>query len=393
MDGRGESVIRAMGLALLILMATSAAKAAEIRLGWLGMRPASDRAVSVLDGPPPDDVGLAGLRQAIADDNAGGRFLNQTYRLEEITLSAEAEAGSALARLARSGIRFVVADLPAPLLLNLASSPDGTGMLFLNAGAEDDSLREGQCRRNVLHTIPSRAMQADALAQVMIRRNWKRWAMLVGPGPEDGLRAAALRRAARKFGAKIASEKPWTYTRDAQRNAEGELAAITRDWSYDILMVADETDEFGDVAMFNTFDPRPVAGTQGLTASAWHPAHDQWGATQLQNRFRAQSRRAMTEHDFAAWTAGRAVGEAAMRSRSTDPDRIMATLRSEDFALAVYKGRTASFRAWDGQLRQPMLVGWARAVVAVAPQEGFLHPITDLDTLGADKGENVCVSH
>ncbi|KIL99490.1 hypothetical protein CCC_04006 [Paramagnetospirillum magnetotacticum MS-1] len=382
-----------MGLALAILMVTTAAEAAEIGLGWLGLRPVSDRPVTVLDGPPPADLGLAGLRQAIADNNAGGRFLGQSYRLDAITLTNEAEAEPALVRLAQSGIRFVVTDLPAPLLSTLAALPAAAGLVFLNSGAEDDSLREGQCRRNLLHTIPSRAMQADALAQLLVRRNWKKWALLVGPAPEDGLRAAALRRAARKFGARIVAEKPWTFTRDAQRNAEGEVAALTRDWSYDVLMVADETGEFGDTAMFNTFDPRPVAGTQGLGASAWHPAHDQWGANQLQNRFRAQNHRAMTELDFAAWTAGRAIGEAAMRARATDPERIEATLRAENFALAVYKGRTASFRPWDGQLRQPMLVGWARAVVAAAPQEGLLHPITDLDTLGTDKGENLCVLH
>ncbi len=370
--------------AFVLLFLAQAARADEIRIAWLG-RPPVERAPTVLDGPPAKDAGLAGLRLAVADNNAGGRFVGQSFRL------VEAAPGPGLAeKLARDGIRFVVADLPAADLLTLADSLKDA--VLFNAGAEDDSLREKDCRANLLHTLPSRAMQADALAQVLVRRNWKKWAMLVGPAPEDQSRAAAIRRAARKFGAKIVAEKPWTYTRDAQRNAEGEVALLTRDWSYDVLMVADETDEFGDLAVFNTFDPRPVAGTQGLSASAWHPAHDQWGATQAQNRFRAQAGRAMAERDFAAWVAGRAVGEAAMRAKSADPERIAAMLRDPDFALPVYKGRTAGFRPWDGQLRQPMLVGWARGVVATAPQEGFLHPVTDLDTLGTDRGENACVS-
>ena len=80
-----------------------------------------------------------------------------------------------------------------------------------------------------------------------------------------------------------------------------------------------------------------------------------------------------------------------MRAKSSEPARIAAMIRSPDFALPVYKGRNGGFRPWDGQLRQPMLVAWARNVVATAPQEGFLHPVTDLDTLGTDKGENACV--
>lgn len=368
---------------LMVLAAT--ARADEVRVAWLGAPPTGDRAPTVLDGPSPRDLGLAGLRLAMADNNAGGRFSGQSFRLVEM------EAGpDVLGRLGREGVRFVVADLPSADLLVLADRARGSGLVLINAGAQDDSLREGECRTGLLHTMPSRAMQADALAQVLVRRDWRKWGLLVGPAPADQLRAAAIRRAARKFGARIVHEKPWTFTRDPQRNAEGEVAAITRDWSYDVLMVADESDEFGDTAVFNTFQPRPVAGTQGLVASAWHPAHDQWGATQAQHRFRAQAGRPMAEKDFAAWVAGRAIGEAVLRARSADARRIEAALRDPAFALPVYKGRAAGFRPWDGQLRQPMLVGWARAVVAVSPQEGFLHPLTDLDTLGTDKGENAC---
>lgn len=385
-------MLRAVFFLLLLLPALAApALAEDVRLAWLGTPPADDAAPTVLDGPVPVDRGLAGLRLAIADDNAGGRFVGQHFALTEMVLAADTPPDSVVAKLAAQNIRFAVADLPAAQLLKLADAAKQSGLTLFNAGAEEDALRESECRANVLHTIPSRAMEADALAQVLVRRNWMKWALLVGPAPQDQLRAAALRRSAAKFGARIVEEKPWTYTRDAQRTAIGEVAAITRDWSYDVLLVADETDEFGDVAVFNTFQPRVVAGTQGLVASAWHPAHDQWGATQAQNRFRAQSGRAMGERDFAAWVAGRAVAEAAMKAKSADPQRITAMLHDPEFGLPVYKGRAASFRPWDGQLRQPMLVGWARAVVATAPQEGFLHPITDLDTLGTDQGEKKCV--
>jgi ABC transporter substrate binding protein (PQQ-dependent alcohol dehydrogenase system) len=63
---------------------------------------------------------------------------------------------------------------------------------------------------------------------------------------------------------------------------------------------------------------------------------------------------------------------------------------SPAFALQGYKGNPLSFRPWDGQMRQPVLLAAPRSLVAVAPIEGFLHPKTELDTLGVDEPETAC---
>ena len=47
---------------------------------------------------------------------------------------------------------------------------------------------------------------------------------------------------------------------------------------------------------------------------------EQWGARQLQSRFQRQAKRLMGLRDYTAWLAVRAVGEAAVRTRSTDPE-------------------------------------------------------------------------
>ena len=376
---------------LLSLTASAAADQPEtLRLAWLGMRPADDRPRSFIDGAAPTDEGLAGLRLAVAEGNASGRFLHQSYALDETWLPADGDAAAALRKLAASGIRFVVADLPAAVLAKAALDPDAAKLLIFNAGATDDSLRNKDCRANVLHTIPSRAMLTDALAQFLVKKTWTRWLLVTGPDAASQAYAVALRRAAAKFGAKLVDEKAWTYTRDARHTAEDEVSALTQGGSYDVVVVADEASDFGDLVPYDTWLARPVAGTSGLVAAAWHPAHEQWGAAQLQNRFRAQSGRAMSDKDYAAWEGGRAVAEAAMRLHSLDVPRIVAAIRGENFALAAFKGRSLSFRSWDGQLRQSILIAWPRAVVSVAPEDGFLHPVTDLDTLGTDKGESAC---
>jgi ABC transporter substrate binding protein (PQQ-dependent alcohol dehydrogenase system) len=58
--------------------------------------------------------------------------------------------------------------------------------------------------------------------------------------------------------------------------------------------------------------------------------------------------------------------------------------------LAAFKGVKLSFRPWDGQLRQPILLADADSLVSVSPQPGFLHQFSELDTLGIDRPETKC---
>jgi ABC transporter substrate binding protein (PQQ-dependent alcohol dehydrogenase system) len=94
--------------------------------------------------------------------------------------------------------------------------------------------------------------------------------------------------------------------------------------------------------------------------------------------------------DYAAWMAVRAIGEAATRIRSTDAATIAKYLRGDSFDLAAFKGVKLTFRPWDGQLRQPILLADANSLVSVSPQPGFLHQYSELDTLGFDRPETKC---
>ncbi len=80
----------------------------------------------------------------------------------------------------------------------------------------------------------------------------------------------------------------------------------------------------------------------------------------------------MTERDYGVWMAVRAVGEGgdanAVRSR---PRTSAAYVRSPEFELAAFKGQGLTFRDWNGQLRQPILIAGPRVLVSVSPQEGI----------------------
>jgi ABC transporter substrate binding protein (PQQ-dependent alcohol dehydrogenase system) len=101
----------------------------------------------------------------------------------------------------------------------------------------------------------------------------------------------------------------------------------------------------------------------------------------------------MTELDMAAWTACRIIGEAASRTKSVDPAKIVQDIKSADFGVAAYKGQKLSLRNWDWQLRQPILLSDGHTVVSISPQPGFLHQVTELDTLGIDRPESKCKLH
>lgn len=306
------------------------------------------------------------------------------------------DAVAAATAMADGGIRFLTACLPAAVLRQVLDAPALRDVLILNAAAPEDALRNGSCRPNLLHTAVSHAMLADGLAQYLVWKRWPRWFLVVGRQPGDALYAAALHRAAERFGAEIVAEKPWRFEMCQGRTDTGhvtlqtEIPAFTRVRDYDVLVVADEGDEFGAYLEGRTARPRPVAGTHGLVATGWSPVTEAWGATQLQNRFRSLAGRRMTARDYAAWLAVRAVGQAAVHGRTSDPAAIAARMRDPDFLLAGFKGQGLSFRDWDGQMRQPVLIAGPRLLVSASPQPGFLHQVTPLDTLGHDRPESGC---
>jgi len=385
-----------VGGLILALMATLAmAEPLAVQIGYLG-RAEKKATISLLDVPPDND-GVAGVRLALEDNNTTGKFLNQHFTLEQVRIKEGDDPVAAVSQLADRGISFFIVDLPADALLKVADAGRPRGLVFFNAGAIDDRLREEDCRPNVIHAAPTRSMLADGLAQYLVAKRWTRWLLVAGSHEPDKLYADALRRAAGRFGARIVQERVFEDTGGARRTDSG-LVQIQRQMplflqgapEHDVLVAADESEVFASYLPYRTREPRPVAGSAGLIPRSWDAAHDQWGANQLQNRFTQMFSRRMTALDGQAWTAARMIGEAASRVRSADPKAIVDYLKGPDFALAAFKGQKLTLRDWNLQLRQPVLLADGRTIAAVSPQEGFLHQFSELDTLGFDRPETKC---
>jgi ABC transporter substrate binding protein (PQQ-dependent alcohol dehydrogenase system) len=377
------------------LAAAPATDPTEIRIGYL--RHVEPKLTLSLLQAPPDNDGVAGAQVAVDDNNTTGAFLNQRFSLQEVRLKGTDDPAAAARVLADRGVALIIAGLGADVLLKASDAGRPPGLVFFNAGAIDDRLREEDCRDNVIHTAPTRSMLADALAQYLAWKQWRRWLLVVGSHPADKLYADALRRAARRFGARIVQERVFEDTGGARRTDTGvvqvqrQIPVFTQEApAYDVLVAADESEVFANHLPYRTWDARPVAGSAGLVPTSWDASHGQWGAYQMQNRFMARFSRRMTALDMQAWSAARMIGEAASRTRSAEVKDIVGFIKGPDFAVAAFKGQRLTLRPWNLQLRQPILLADGRMVVSVSPQEGFLHQVSELDTLGFDRPESKC---
>lgn len=378
-----------IAMAVAILVPAGLWAETSLTIGYLKIAQPRPPTLSNLD-PVPEDSGLAGARTGLQDNLTTGKFLDQTYELITAAVG-EGEDPLAAARAMLAVTPYLVIDAGAADLLNIADLSEASTALLFNVSAGAPDLRSGNCRANLLHTAASDAMRTDALAQVLVQKRWDDLVMIVGTHAVDQSYAEAMRHSLTKFGLRLEGEKTWVFDADMRRNAAQEVPLFTQDFGdYDALILADEVHDFGRYVLYNTWAARPVVGSEGLSAVAWSPVIEQWGAAQLQSRFTEQNGREMNAQDYAAWAALRTLGEAVTRTNASDVATLRGYILSDEFELAGFKGRPLSYRDWNGQLRQPIAVAHPRALVAQAPLEGFLHQVNEMDSLGLDRPESMC---
>ncbi|HEX7887897.1 MAG TPA: branched-chain amino acid ABC transporter substrate-binding protein [Ramlibacter sp.] len=309
-----------------------------------------------------------------------------------LTSEAPDAAGvpAALQQLVLKGVRHVILELPAAGVAAATAAAAGQDVILFNAAAPEDALRAAQCAPHLLHTLPSHAMQMDAIAQLLVARKWIRPLVLTGPTPADRLLISAWQRSAKRFGVRPVAEKAFRLSNDPRERDLGNVRLLTSDRDYDAVVVLDAQGEFAREVPYRTVLPRPVLGSNGLVAQAWSPFHERYGAPQLSRRFLRRTQRPMGSYDWATWMAARSAAEVAGAFNKSTVAQQLQALRQGAIAVDGYKGQRLSYRAWDGQLRQPLLLAHGGGIADMAPIEGFLHPRSVLDTLGYDAPESGC---
>ena len=334
-----------------------------------------------------DGVRLAAKDSAFEFDAAGLSLV-----VKEVVLPDAAALPQALAELKAARVQHVVADLPRAELLQLVQAVPAAlgGAVVFNTALDDDSLRAAQCAAHLLHTAPSRAMLSDALGQYLVSRNWRKALLLQGPLPGDAAQGEAFNRSARRYGIKIVETRPFKLSGDPRERDLGNTRLLTGDRDHEFVAVMDSDGEFARTVPYATQWPRPVVGANGLVAAAWHPQWERHGGPQLSRRFARLANRPMQAHDWSAWAAGRAVAAVVLAMPRAPVSQQLKALRGGPVIIDGFKGQRLSFRAWDGQLRQPLFLSHGDGVVGTAPLEGVLHPKEVLDTLGVDQPESAC---
>ncbi|MET3442841.1 ABC transporter substrate binding protein (PQQ-dependent alcohol dehydrogenase system) [Variovorax paradoxus] len=308
----------------------------------------------------------------------------------EVALTATPAASFEAARAAavaaeKNGAAVLLTDLPADWTLAVA---DAVKLPVLNLSDASDRLRQQDCRARMFHLVPSERMRSDALAQTLVSRKWNKLLLLVGGGPQDALRAATAQASIKRYGLQVVASKPFKLSADPRERDLANPLLLTAGNSYDAVWVVDSDGEFARTLPYRTVLPRPVVGDGGLVALAWHAQFERYGAPQVSRRFAKAAKRPMTAHDWSAWMAGKTLAAVAIAAPK-GPNAAWAQAIAKS-ALDGSKGTGLSFRAWDGQLRQPMLLTDGQGVIAQAPAEGVLHARNVLDTLGADAPEKLC---
>jgi ABC transporter substrate binding protein (PQQ-dependent alcohol dehydrogenase system) len=330
-------------------------------------------------GPVADALKVALAESQIELDGAGATLAIDTVAVADAN-AAKAAAGNA----EKGGAAALVTDLPASWTLAAA---DGSRLPVLNVATADDRLRGADCRRNLWHVGLSERMRADALAQTLVARKWTQVLLLTGPSEADRERSATVQAAIKRYGLKLVAAKPFKLSADPRERELGNTLLLTQG-SYDAVWVVDSDGEFAQALPYRTALPRPVVGDGGLVALAWSSRFDRFGAPQVSRRLLKEAGRRMEAHDWSAWMAGKALVAAAVAAPKGPVTALVKAL--DTIEVDGSKGVAMSFRTWDGQLRQPLLLTDGQAVIGSAPVEGVLHPRNTLDTLGADAPEKLC---
>jgi ABC transporter substrate binding protein (PQQ-dependent alcohol dehydrogenase system) len=381
--------------AAVIFLAAVPGWAATITIGYVELQ-GDPRYDPVLGS---EDIVLAtrhhpfsGAEIALDEAKPLAPIIHQDFALDRVTVKSRDELVPAVnAAITDKGEHFLVLDLPDDAVALLGQALRGRrDVLLFNATATADALRRKLCAPELVHTIPSLAMETDAVAQYLVFHKWREVLVLQGPRLADQVLADAFAHSAAKFGAEVVDRRRFRLGNDPRQRDEDDVALLTAtDSDYDTVFVADSDGEFGRGVPYRTTRPRPVVGSVGLIADAWDWTWDRYGAPQLTGRFLARTGRHMTGLDWAAWIAAKMVVQASLLTHGGNFAPMRAVIL-DDTPFDGVKGLAVGVRPWDHQLRQAILLSTADAVVASAPLPGFLHETNELDTLGDDRPETPC---
>ncbi|MDG2000490.1 MAG: amino acid ABC transporter substrate-binding protein [Alphaproteobacteria bacterium] len=334
---------------------------------------------------------IAGARLGLKDIKPFQRMAKVKFKLMSLRIkNIDTAANDILNHINSNNIKIILLDLPVTKLLNVVNKISNLNIAVINISSKNNELRSSNCNQNLFHTIPSERMLSDSLAQYLSDKKWRKVLMLTGPLEIDKAKSESFIESAKQFGLKIIDNRNFLLGNDPRARDQNDLDFLTGSAKYDAVYVSDTHKEFSYRVPFATHIPSAVIGSSGLTPRAWHWSYLRHGAPQVHGRFERMNQRRMTEEDWAAWIAMRAIAEALVRFKDNENFSFHDSFVSENFKLDGSKGPVLSFRKWNRQLRQPIMLSTDNWVTSIAPLESFVHRENNLDTIGIDSKTSKC---
>ena len=333
---------------------------------------------------------FAGAMVAYKESEKLFNIVGKKMEITRIKVENIDEVFSKINELVEDNTNFFLVDAQKDFFKDLSKLKSKNVAIF-NITEQDNSLRQENCDNRVFHAIPSYSMLTDSIAQYLVFKNWSKILVLEGPYEKDNEISNSFQNSAKKYGLEIVEIKEFILSNDPRKREENNLTLLTTGKKYDVIYLADSDGEFGRYLPYSTKLSRLVVGSTGLTPETWHWSFERHGAPQLNSRFaEIESSRRMSNYDWAAWASINTIFKSSMKSKSTDFSEIVNFFTNAKFGLDGFKGPRLSFRSWNNQLRQPVLLSTHNALIKKTPIQGFLHEKNNLDTLGIDETETKC---
>ena len=334
---------------------------------------------------------IAGAKLGLKDIKPFQRMAKVKFKLMSLRIkNIDTASNDILNHINSNNIKIILLDLPAAELSNVVNKISNLNLVVINISSKNNELRSSNCNQNLFHTIPSERMLSDSLAQYLSDKKWRKVLILTGPLEIDKAKSESFIESAKQFGLKIVDNRNFLLGNDPRARDQNDLDFLTGSAKYDAVYISDTHKEFSYGVPFATHIPSAVIGSSGLTPRAWHWSYLRHGAPQVHGRFERMNQRRMTEEDWAAWVAMRAIAEALVRFKDNENFSFHNSFVSENFKLDGSKGPVLNFRKWNRQLRQPIMLSTDNWVTSIAPLESFVHRENNLDTIGIDSKTSKC---
>jgi ABC-type branched-subunit amino acid transport system substrate-binding protein len=188
---------------------------------------------------PESDAALQGVQLGAAEAEHTAALLRESFAVHVQSAGQAGDAAAARRLVAAFGVHVIIGGGDGPAASALMSVADSTGVLFINVGAADDSLR-ARCSARTLHVLPSHAMRRRALELVNEGDSAAAWHDSLeryGAGQvNDRFRARFAGSVnERAWAGWVAAKVAWEIAQRAQRTTGAELAAFatSADASFD----------------------------------------------------------------------------------------------------------------------------------------------------------------